>query len=413
MKTRPFSISKEAVWQAYQSVKANRGSAGVDEVSLQAFDKDLGNNLYKLWARLCSGSYLPPPVGLVEIPKKDGGKRPLGIPTVSDRIAQTVVKQALEPLIDPFFHEDSYGYRPGKSALEAVGKCRERCWRYDWVVDVDIRGFFDSLPHDLLLRAMERHTACTWQLLYIQRWLAAPLQQSDGTRVERTKGTPQGGVISPLLANLFLHYCMDSWLKIHYPHCPFERYADDAVIHCHTEAQARELKEALRQRLAACGLELHPDKTKVVYCKDSNRKGDYEDRSFDFLGYGFQPRLSRNKQGKSFVAFTPAISKKAHKRLMEKVRQSKALQQTQSELSQIAAELNPKLSGWLNYYGKYCKSKLAQTLNLLDIRLARWAKKKYKKLQGSILAAIQWVGKVRKAQPLLFVHWRTPCKVSG
>lgn len=413
MKTRPFSISKEAVWQAYQSVKANRGSAGVDEVSLQAFDKDLAGNLYKLWARLCSGSYMPPPVLLVEIPKKDGGKRPLGIPTVSDRIAQTVVKQVLEPAIDPVFHEDCYGYRPGKSAVEAVGKCRERCWRYDWVVDVDIKGFFDNIPHDLLMKAVERHTTCKWHLLYIRRWLQAPVQHGDGKQYARDKGTPQGGVISPLLANLFLHYSMDSWLQIHYPHCPFERYADDAVIHCHSAAQAHGLMEALRQRLAACGVELHPDKTKVVYCKDSNRKGDYENRCFDFLGYGFQPRLSRNKQGKGFVSFTPAISNKARKSVMEKVRGSKALQQTQSELSHIAAELNPKLRGWINYYGKYCKSKLFQTLNLLDIRLARWAKKKYKRFKGNILSAMAWVQKVRKATPHLFAHWMMPVKASG
>jgi group II intron reverse transcriptase/maturase len=333
MKTRPFSISKEAVWQAYQSVKSNRGSAGVDEVSLQQFDKDLANNLYKLWARLCSGSYMPPPVRLVEIPKKDGGKRPLGIPTVSDRIAQTVVKQALEPVIDPAFHEDSYGYRPGKSAVEAVGKCRQRCWRYDWVVDVDIKGFFDNIAHDLLMKAVERHTTCKWHLLYIRRWLTAPLQDKDGVLHARDKGTPQGAVVSPLLANLFLHYCMDRWLKIHYPQCCFERYADDAVIHCRTQAEARELKEALAGRLEECGLQLHPDKTKIVYCKDSNRKGDYENRSFDFLGYGFQPRLSRNKRGESFVSFTPAVSKKARKSIMEKIRQSKGLQQTQSELS--------------------------------------------------------------------------------
>ena len=313
MKTRPFSISKQAVWRAYQSVKSNGGSAGVDEVSLQEFDKDLKNNLYKLWARLSSGSYMAPPVLLVEILKKDGGKRLLGIPTVSDRIAQTVVKQAMEPGIDKLFYEDSYGYRPGKSAIEAVRKCRERCWRYNWVVDLDIKGFFDNINHDLLMKAVEKHTDCKWHLSYIRRWLQAPVQHSDGKQYARPKCTPQGAVISPLLANLFLHYCMDKWLRIHYPHCPLERYADDAVIHCATEAQAQELKEALGNRLEACGLQMHPDKTKIVYCKDSNRKRDYENTSFDFLGYGFEPRLSRNKRGGSFVAFTQPSARNPEK----------------------------------------------------------------------------------------------------
>jgi RNA-directed DNA polymerase len=413
MKTRPFSISKEAVWEAYLSVKANRGSAGVDEVSLQQFDKDLADNLYKLWARLCSGSYMPPPVKLVEIPKKDGGKRPLGIPTVSDRIAQAVVKMALEADMDKVFYEDSYGYRPGKSAIEAVGTCRKRCWQYDWVVDLDIKGFFDNIPHELLMKAVERHTTCKWHLLYIKRWLEAPVQDKDGKQHARPKGTPQGAVISPLLANLFLHYCMDAWLKIHYPGCPFERYADDAVIHCRTETEAQELKEALGKRLEACGLQMHPEKTKIVYCKDSNRKGGHENQTFDFLGYGFQARLSRNKRGESFVSFSPAISAKSRRNIWEKLRESKLLQQTQSELSKIAEELNPKLQGWINYYGKYCKSKLDQTLALVDIRIARWARRKYKRLHGNILAAIKWVQKVRKALPHLFAHWRVSGKVSG
>lgn len=408
MKTRPFSISKSAVWEAYESVKANRGSAGVDGESLQGFDKDLANNLYKLWARMCSGSYMPPPVLLAEIPKKDGGKRPLGIPTVSDRIAQAVVKQALEAGIDHVFYGDSYGYRPGKSAIEALGKCRERCWQYDWAVDLDIKGFFDNIPHGLLMKAVEKHTGCKWHLLYIKRWLEAPVQHRGGKQFARDKGTPQGAVISPLLANLFLHYCMDKWLKTHYPQCPFERYADDAVIHCKTETQAQELKEALGKRLEECGLQMHPEKTKIVYCKDSNRKGGYENQSFDFLGYGFQPRLSRNKRGVMFVSFSPAISKKARTNIIEKLRESKLLQETQSTLPEIAKEINPKLQGWINYYGRYCKSKLDQTLSMLDIRIARWARKKYKKLHGSILVALDWLQRVRKAMPGLFAHWENP-----
>jgi RNA-directed DNA polymerase len=274
-KTKPFSITREVVWEAYKKVKSNKGSAGVDDLSIEEFDKDLKNNLYKIWNRMSSGSYFPPPVKLVEIGKRDGGVRPLGIPTVGDRVAQMAVKIVLEPSIEPYFHPDSYGYRPGKSALDAVGKARERCWRYNWVLDLDIKGFFDSLRHDLLMRALQRHTDSKWILLYVERWLKAPMQNSNGELVSRDKGTPQGGVISPLLANLYLHYCMDEWLRINYPENPFERYADDSVVHCRTEKEAQELRDALEKRFLESGLELHPEKTKIVYCKDDDRKGHY------------------------------------------------------------------------------------------------------------------------------------------
>ena len=226
-KTKPFHIPKRAVWEAYQRVKANRGAAGVDDQSIEVFEKDLKNNLYKLWNRLSSGSYFPPPVKRVEIDKRGGGTRPLGIPTVADRMAQAVVKAHLEPELEKQFHPDSYGYRPGKSALDAVGRARERCWCNDWVLDLDIRAFFDSISHDLLLRAVRKHTDCAWVLLYIERWLKAPVQLEDGTLEPREKGTPQGSVVSPLLANLFLHYAFDRWMAIHQPSISFERYADD------------------------------------------------------------------------------------------------------------------------------------------------------------------------------------------
>jgi RNA-directed DNA polymerase len=199
---KSFDISKQVVWEAYQRVKANRGSAGVDAQSIQDFEVDLKDNLYKLWNRMASGSYFPPPVRRVEIPKKDGGLRPLGIPTVSDRIAQMVVKMMFEPEVEPYFHPDSYGYRPGKSAIQAVGMVRGRCWRYNWVVDLDIRGFFDNMDHDLLMRAVRKHTDCKWIRLYIERWLKAPVQMGDGSLVNRDKGTPKGGVISPLLVEV-------------------------------------------------------------------------------------------------------------------------------------------------------------------------------------------------------------------
>jgi RNA-directed DNA polymerase len=405
MKTRPFEIAKEAIWDAWCKVRANQGSAGVDEVSIKEFEKDLSNNLYKLWARLSSGSYMPPPVLLVEIPKKGGGKRPLGIPTVSDRIAQMVVKQAIEPAIDKLFHEDSYGYRPGKSAIEAIENCRVRNWKYNWVLDLDIKGFFDNIPHDLLMKALEKHTDCKWHLLYVKRWLQAPVQQRNGEQTARLKGTPQGAVISPLLANLFLHYCMDCWLKRNYPQCPFERYADDAVIHCRTEAEAQGLKMALGKRLEECGLQMHPDKTKIVYCKDEDRKGDYPNIKYDFLGYGFQPRRAKNRKGRLFVSFLPAISDKARKSIREKIRACKTLQRTTSELPEIAKELNPKLRGWISYYGEFYKSKLNETLEAVEQQLASWAQRKYKKLRGSYKKAIEWIGEIRKSRPKLFVHW--------
>ncbi|EJM2521986.1 group II intron reverse transcriptase/maturase, partial [Salmonella enterica] len=274
-RAKPFSISKTIVWEAYKRVKANAGAAGVDRQSIEAFEKDLTGNLYKLWNRMASGSYFPPPVRRVDIPKSGGGTRSLGIPTVTDRIAQMVAKLVLEPEVEPCFHPDSYGYRPERSAIDAVGVARQRCWRYDWVVDMDIRAFFDSMDHDLLMRAVRKHTSCQWVLLYIERWLKAPVQLPDGTVHPRDRGTPQGGVISPLLANLFLHYAFDLWMQRNHPDKPFERYADDVIVHCRSLGASRSLMREIDQRLSECGLTLHPEKTKVVYCKDRSRRADY------------------------------------------------------------------------------------------------------------------------------------------
>ena len=282
---KPYNIPKQLVWDAYQRVKANRGAAGVDGESLAAFEQDLKGNLYKVWNRVSSGSYFPPPVRLVEIAKDNGGTRPLGIPTVADRVCQTVAKMVLEPLVEPVFHPDSYGYRPGKSALDAVGMARTRCWATAWVIDVDITSFFDSLDHELVERAVAHHTDIPWVRLYIARWLRAPVQRPDGTLEQRTRGTPQGGVVSPLLANLFLHYAFDIWMQRHFPGVRFERYADDAIVHCRTEQEAREVLEAIRGRFEQCRLELHPLKTRIVYCKRDGRPGDYANVAFDFLGY--------------------------------------------------------------------------------------------------------------------------------
>src|SRR6202041_4191305 len=283
------------VYEAYKAVKSKAGAAGVDRQTIEQFDSNLRSNLYKIWNRMSSGSYFPPPVRAVSIPKKTGGQRILGVPTVADRVAQMVVKQLIEPDLDPIFLADSYGYRPRKSALDAIGVTRKRCWKYDWVLEFDISGLFDNLPRDLLLKAVRKHVKCKWALLYIERWLTAPMEK-EGTLIERTRGTPQGGVISPVLSNLFLHYAFDLWMARTHPDLPWCRYADDGLVHCRSELEAETIKVNLQARLAEGRLERHPTKTKIVYCKDGNRKGKYPNIQFDFLGYGFRPRLVRRSR---------------------------------------------------------------------------------------------------------------------
>jgi RNA-directed DNA polymerase len=354
-KAKPFAISKWVVWEAYQRVKANDGAAGVDEQSIEEFERDLKGNLYKLWNRLSSGSYFPAPVRAVEIPKKhgQGGVRVLGVPTVADRVAQTVARLYLEPKMEPSFHADSYGYRPGRSALQAVGVCRERCWRRDWVIDLDIRAFFDSVPHDLVLQAVRRHTDERWILLYVERWLKAPLQQEDGTLVQRDRGTPQGSSISPLLANLFLHYALDVWMAKRFPDVQFERYCDDGVVHCKSEQQARIVRDAIAERLAQCGLELHPDKTRIVYCKDVDRRATYANERFEFLGYTFRPRLSKSRFGKHFVNFSPAVSNEAVKDMSRELWSWRINCRSDLSLDDLARMVNLIVQGWINYYGRF------------------------------------------------------------
>jgi RNA-directed DNA polymerase len=404
-KPKPFSISKQAVWEAWLRVKANRGAAGVDGETIEDFECRLKNNLYRIWNRMSSGSYFPPPVRTVMIPKASGGERPLGIPTVGDRVAQTVAKLYLEPLVEPHFHPDSYGYRPGKSALEAVGVARKRCWRNDWVVDLDIRGFFDNLDHSLTMRAVRKHTDCRWLLLYIERWLKAPAERADGTRVARTKGTPQGGVVSPLLANIFLHHAFDTWMAETYPHVPFERYADDIVVHCRSEAQARFIRAKIAERLAACRLEAHPDKTQIVYCRDDDRRGGYPNRSFDFLGYTFRPRPSLNRRGKFFVNFSPAVSGKALKAMTLKMRRWRIQRRSDKSLEDIARMFRSVLMGWIAYYGKYYRSGMYPLFGTLNRRLVRWAQQKYKRLRYQ-RRATHWLRRIARREPGLFPHWR-------
>ncbi len=345
---KPFNIDKKLVYEAYKAVKSNGGAAGVDGQTIEQFEADLKSNLYKIWNRMSSGSYFPPPVRAVSIPKKSGGQRILGVPTVADRVAQMVVKQVIEPNLDSVFLADSYGYRPNKSALDAVGVTRERCWKYDWVLEFDIKGLFDNINHELLLRAIRKHVTCKWALLYIERWLKAPMMQEDGTTIERDCGTPQGGVVSPILANIFLHYAFDLWMARTHPDLPWCRYADDGLVHCRNEQEAQALKSELQARLAECRLEMHPTKTKIVYCKDKKRKGKYPNVKFDFLGHCFRPRLVRRfRDNKLFCGFNPAVSSSAMKAMRSTIRELKLRHQTQLSLQAIARQLNPLLRGWI------------------------------------------------------------------
>ena len=405
--TKPFTIPKRLVYDAWKAVKANAGSAGVDKETIDGFEADLKNNLYRIWNRMSSGSYFPPPVKAVAIPKKNGGERILGVPTVADRVAQMVVKMTLEPAVEPIFLPDSYGYRPGKSALDAVAVTRTRCWKYDWVLEFDIKGLFDNIDHGLLRKAVEKHTQCEWVRLYIGRWLTAPLQVAEGTLVERTKGTPQGGVVSPVLANLFLHYAFDAWMARTYPGVPWCRYADDGLVHCKTEQEAQAVMAALNTRLAECGLQMHPDKSQIVYCKDGSRKGTYPNTKFDFLGYTFRPRVVKNRKRNSlFVSFTPAVSAKALKAMRETTRRLNYRNRTDLSLQDISRLHNPVLRGWIAYYGKFSPSAMYPVFRHFNKTLVAWAMRKYRRFKGHKTRAGRFLEGVAENQPHLFVHWQ-------
>jgi RNA-directed DNA polymerase len=403
--TKSFEVPKALVWEAYQRVKTNGGSPGVDQESIERFERRLGDNLYVLWNRLCSGSYFPPPVKGVPIPKKSGGVRLLGVPTVADRVAQTVVKLVLEPNLEPQFHPNSYGYRPGRSALDAVAMVRRRCWEYDWVIEFDIKGLFDNIDHALLMRAVRKHCRTPWVLLYIERWLTAPMEMADGTRVERTRGTPQGGVVSPLLANLFLHYAFDRWVSDHLRGVRFCRYADDGVIHCKSRAQAEYVLRRVAERFRACGLELHPVKTRIVYCRDINRPAEYPVVQFTFLGYTFRPRKAVDKYGRVYVNFAPAVSREALRAMRQTIRSWHLQLMCDKQIGDLSRMFNPVLRGWRNYYGRFHGSAMDTVWKHLDAYLVRWLQRKYKSLARHKTRAWEALRRLSTAHPRAFVHW--------
>ena len=403
--SKPYKISKQIVWIAYKKVKANKGSAGMDGMSFEKYEKHLTNNLYKLWNRMSSGSYFPKAVKAVEIPKKNGGTRRLGIPTIDDRIAQMTAKMIVEPTIDRLFHKDSYGYRPNKSAIDAVEMARKRCWEHDYVIDLDIKGMFDNIDHELLMKAVRKHVKEPWILLYMERWLKAPFQMETGENIPRTAGTPQGGVISPILANLFMHYAFDLWLTRNHGNNPFERYADDTVVHCRTEQEAKQLLAEIDTRLKECKLELHPTKTKIVYCQDKERQKQHPNTAFDFLGYTFRKVLIKDRLGRLQMNFIASVSKNAGQALKDKVKSLKIHKRTGSKIEMIAEKLNPILRGWMNYFGKFNRSAMKRTLDCVQRRLIKWAMCKFKRFRKHRRRAEEWLLQVRKREPCMFAHW--------
>ena len=398
-------ITKQMVWEAYKRVKSNQGGAGVDGVSLKAYESDLKSNLYKLWNRLASGSYFPPPVKEVKIPKSDGGERKLGIPTVSDRVAQMVVKMYLEPILEPIFDDSSYGYRPKRSAYDALLACQQNCYEYSWVIDLDIKGFFDHMDHELLIRALTRHTQEKWIHLYINRWLKAPVQTQQVLR-ERSMGTPQGGVISPLLSNLYLHYALDKWMRIYHSKVCFERYADDCVIHCRSRGSAEQLLAKITNRLQDCGLRIHPLKTRIVYCKRSGRKEDWSCISFDFLGYTFKPRRTVSRVGEVFLGFNPGVSQRAIQKMNTQIKSMGKYLGCLRDLKEVAEAINPLVRGWIHYYGRFRRQDLRRLWDQLNNRLLIWLRKKYKRVRRSRRKALVYLQGIYRKEPNLFVYWK-------
>lgn len=406
--TKSIPISRTMVWEAYKKVRSNQGSAGVDQISMDEFDAERSKHLYKIWNRMASGSYFPPPVKEVEIPKKDGKIRKLGIPTIGDRVAQMVVKEYLEPRFEQIFSPHSYGYRPNRNAHQALESVRSNCKKTDWVIDLDIKGFFDNIDHDKLLMAIEKHVSEKWCILYIERWLQMPVLTKSGELIQKQgRGTPQGGVISPLLANLFLHYAMDKWLEQTHPTVSYVRYADDAILHCRNKAQAEEVLITLKERMLKCGLELHPEKTKLVYCKDYRRQETHETVKFDFLGYSFQPRSTMSKRtGKLFLGFDCAISISSKKRIADKMKELNIDRLSHKSIVGVAQFLEPFIRGWINYYGRFRLTALKPIFQLLRKRLVMWARKRYKRYKTRLNKAYDWLKRIKEQFPNLFYQWK-------
>lgn len=405
-KTKSFAVSKRMVYDSYLKVMTKKGCAGIDGQSIKMFEAGMSKNLYKIYNRMASGSYFPPPVRTAFIPKKQGGFRPLGIPTVGDRIAQGVVKDYLEPTMEKMFHNSSFGYRPGRSAHDALAQCHTNCLQYSWVVDVDIKGFFDNISHEKLMELLRQHTEEKWILLYVERWLKAGIEQEDGTIVARTKGTPQGGVVSPLLANLYLHHAFDKWMDQSNASYLFERYADDIIIHVNSKEQAEKLLAALKEQLQEYSLELHPEKTKVVYCKNYRRNEDHDQNSFTFLSYTFRPRTAKDKfdPKKLIVLFNGAISNAAKKSIRQGIRKILNPKWTTGSLESFAKALNPKIRGWINYFGKFFKTRVIAIFEYLNGLVRKWIAKKYK-----ITSKAQTYDKFKRIAeetPGLFYHWK-------
>ncbi len=408
--TKSLPISKQMVYNSYLKVIAKDGSAGIDKQRIDMFNENLKDNLYKIWNRMTSGSYFPPPVRTVFIPKKQGGKRPLGIPTVGDRIAQGVVKDYLEPSLETIFHSSSFGYRPGRSAHDAIKQCQTNCTKYAWVLDVDIKGFFDNISHEIILQQIQQHTTEKWVLLYAERWLKAGVEQEDKSIMARTKGTPQGGVISPLLANLYLHRGFDKWMDEVYPQNPFERYADDIVIHCSSKEEAEKLLEKLKIRMQEYELELHPEKTKIVYCKNYQRNERHDNESFTFLSYSFQPRTIKSKFGgaKRLLVFGAAICNAAKTNIRTVIKTVLPTQWNTQKLEWFAQRLNPKIRGWINYYSLFNKDEAQGVFYYLNELIRKWMKNTYKICSKKKLYKKYHL--IQAENPLLFYHWKIGIK---
>jgi RNA-directed DNA polymerase len=409
--TRTIPISKEQVWSAWKKVKSNHGSYGIDKVSIDMVSGKAGKYLYQVWNRLSSGSYFPVAVREKGIPKGEGKTRYLGIPTVCDRVAQMVIREELEQILEPLFSESSYAYRPNKSAHGALEQCKINCQHYKWAIDLDIKGFFDNIDWGLMIRALRHYTKVEYHVMYVKRWLKAPLKKENGEVQERTKGTPQGGVISPLLANLFLHVAFDKWFENRFPELRFERYADDIIVHCHSQKQAKFVLGLIRERMAGCKLELHPEKTKIIYCKRNYKDKlpfQPEHTSFDFLGFTFRPRKVKTKRGKFITGFRAGISNKSCAKIWDKLREMKLHRFVDKTIGQLSTiqHLNLKIQGWINYYGKHRLSDLRKVFRVLNRRILKWVLNKYKRFRRSWFKARRWLRNIANRYPHLFVHWQ-------